>query len=139
MPLLSRLTIVGQFRFCELLNGIGPGTGTLEGNSYITMLEEFCDFSYVWTVVGESCLSIVFTFFVVFILVGFLYCVCRFRSCKSFSGKLLFCVIDCIKVDSVSFRSCVSWSKCILVIWCLTQKILTWFQLPYYYWYLFCF
>ena len=64
--------------------------GTLKGNSYVSMLKEVCNVPYLWTVVCEGCPFFVFVFLVVLILVGFLCCVCRFRSCKSFSEKLFF-------------------------------------------------
>ena len=48
---------------------------------------------------------------------NFLCCICTFRFVKSFSGKLLFCAIDCINFYSVCCFSFVSGNETILVIW----------------------
>jgi hypothetical protein len=50
------LSITGQFWFCELLYGIG----TLKGYSYVSILEQICDFPYSWAVVCEGCPFVVF-------------------------------------------------------------------------------
>ena len=94
--LVEFLGIIVHFRFCVLLYG----NRTLKGNSYVSMLEEVCDFPYFWAVVGEGCPFFVFIFFVVLILVVFICCICSFRSCNIFTWKLLFFAVFCITFHS---------------------------------------
>jgi len=116
--LVKVLGIIGWFRFCELLYGVG----TLKGNSHVHMFEEFCDLPYFRAMVCESPFFVfVVVFFTVLILVGFF--------------GVVFVVLDAVgvfpenycfvwRVHSVCFRSVVSGSNCILVIWCLYVAIL---------------
>jgi hypothetical protein len=70
--LVEVLGIIGQFRFCELLYGVGA----LKVNSYVGVFEEVCGVPYFWVMVCECCpfLFLFLFFFVVLILVG-VFCV----------------------------------------------------------------
>jgi hypothetical protein len=58
--------VVVYFWFCEMLQGVGA----VEGYFNVCGFEYFCDFSYERTAVCECFPSLVFTLFVIKVLVG---------------------------------------------------------------------
>ena len=108
-----------------VLGAIGPlwirelfcCVSALEWDTYVGVLEEIGNFSYFRAMVGEDCPFFAFISIFVLIMAPFLCCICTFRYCMSFSGKLLFCAIDCISFHSVGCLSFVSGTRCVLDTW----------------------
>jgi len=88
----------------------------LEWDIYVGMLEEIGNFFFGLWYVKIVHFLLLFPFLSWYWRIV-LCCICTFRFFMSFSGKLLFCAIDCISFHSVCCLSFVSGNGCVLETW----------------------